>query len=371
MSKLQPWPEFDPQGSSAGGTMPPPGGPTTPAGDSNDPYSMDWTKKLPAFYAKNWGGEQGSEQAWYRTPEWAGGVVWNPYWGWQSGSDIKGKYGQGQLSAEDFYGMGLTRNPGEDWQQYYEQLTGMTPEAGKAKQNANYGGTTGTAGGEAMPNTQDWSSLFSSYFPEYGQTQGYTYPDEMNWATDVLGEYAYTGRPTSWSPWYQQAKKGVETDVMDAIKQAAEKAGLGGTRWSTPMGRTAQDISSRAYQDLGTQFMGLETGALENAANRGLTAAQTLPGVAQLRQQMPMDYASNLMGMGQGMNQSYNQMLSPLQQEWMRTQPEYSPWNQYGGGLLGATMGGPQMYQQGCMSQLLGATTGGLGIATGIKDLCK
>jgi len=261
---------------------------------------------------------------------------------------------------------------GPEWDAYARAIDAIEKYFGAG---SGWGGATnqgggGTTGGGAMPNTQDWGELFKSYYPEYGQTQGYTYPDEMNWATDFLGEYAATGRPTSWSPWYQQAKKGVETDVMDAIKQAAEKAGLGGTRWSTPMGRTAQDISSRAHQDLGTQFMGYETGALENAANRGLQASSMLPGLAQQRQDMPMQYAQGLMGMGQGMNQSYNQMLSPLQQEWMRTQPEYSPWNQYGGGLLGATMGGPQQYQPGCMSQLVGAASSAIPGAAGIKYLC-
>ena len=57
-----------------------------------------------------------------------------------------------------------------------------------------------------MPNQFDWGSMFQQYYPEYGQTQAFNYPEEMDWVSDVLGEYVYIGRSTSYSDWYQTAK---------------------------------------------------------------------------------------------------------------------------------------------------------------------
>jgi len=203
--------------------------------------------------------------------------------------------------------------------------------------------------------------MFQQYYPEYGQTQAFNYPEEMDWASDVLGEYAYTGRPTSWSDWYQTAKQTTHNDVMDSIKEAMAQADVMGLRNSTVAQRQAEDIASRASQGLAKEYMGLETGALESAANRGLSAAGMLPGVAQQRQQMPMDFANSAYNMGQGMTGSYNNMLAPIMQEWLRTQPENSPWMQYAMQMAGMspTGGGsssyaPQTYQPSCMSQLLG-----------------
>jgi hypothetical protein len=364
-----PMPDYNPYATSGGGsytTNPWTAQPTgmTNTGATGGLYSTDWLKGLNSPYAKNWGGQAGTEQAWYRTPEWGSGLLWNPYYGFQSGSTVKGKYAGGPLSNEAFYGMGLTRNPGEDWQQYYQQLTGMTPEQGNAMHDLKVYGTGaggyGTAGGGQMTSGTpgSYGYDFSSYFPEYGQATNLQLPQELDWASQALGEMSATGRPTSWSPWYQQAKETVNTDVMDAIKQAAEKAGMGGTRWGTPMGRTAQDISSRAFQNLGTTYTGQELGALENAANRSLSAAQGLGNVAQQRWNMPLQYANQAMGMGQNMQQQYQNMFNPQYQEFLRTAAENNPWMNMGMGLTNLTgQYTPQTYQPSFLGQLLGGVT--------------
>jgi len=235
----------------------------------------------------------------------------------------------------------------------------------KKKQGASTGATATTD--TTMPSQFDWGSLFKSYYPEYGQESSYQLPQEMDWASDVLGEYAYTGRPTSYSDWYQQAKGGVTTDVMDAIKQAAEQANISGLRNSSVLGAQAGDIASRAWQNLGTQFMGYENQSLENAANRGLTAAQALPGLAQQRQQMPIDFANASYNMGTGMQGTYQNMLNSLQQNWQNQQTSSNPWLQYAMQLAqmspsggGSSSYGQQTYQPSCLSQGLGAA-GSLG----------
>ena len=243
--------------------------------------------------------------------------------------------------------------------------TMKTKKKGKGKGKATAPATPATPATPAadpnLPGTQDWTSFFQENYPGYGEQQAYQFPAELENASQLMTGMAETGRPTTYGDWYQNMKGVVETDIMDAIKEASEQAGLTGTRWSTPLGRTAQDIAGRRMSELGTQWAGMEAGAQENAMNRALSAMGQLPGIAQMRQEMPMNYATGLYNMGGGMEQSYQDMLAPLYQEYMRTLPENSPWMNYamqlssisptGGG--GSTMY-PQMYQPSGLSQIFG-----------------
>jgi hypothetical protein len=217
------------------------------------------------------------------------------------------------------------------------------------------GGGGGTNMGGNTTNAGTFTYDPSSYYPGYGQTQSYNYPKELGWASDVLGEYAYTGRPADWSPYYQQAKQAVNYDILDAINQAKEQAGLGGMRWSSPLGRSAQDIAARTMANLGTTYTQQQLGALENAANRGLTAAGMLPGVAQQYQQMPLDLSAALYNMGSGLQGAYQNMISPYYNEAMRMAQENNPWLQFGQQVSALPFQSvPQQYQQSFLSQLLG-----------------
>jgi hypothetical protein len=65
---------------------------------------------------------------------------------------------------------------------------------------------------------------------------------------------AQTGKPTTAEPWYAAQKKVVERDIMEAIKEANEQAGLAGLRWSTPLARSAQDIAGKYMTQLGADY---------------------------------------------------------------------------------------------------------------------
>jgi hypothetical protein len=331
---------------------------------SNDPYSTDWLKQYQAVYAKPWGGQSGTEQAWYRTPGWAGGVVWNPYYGWQSKSAVKDLYSQGPLSSEQFQGLGLTRNPGEDWKQYYQQLTGMTPEEGLAKQAArpeyNQGtgtGTTATGTGGTDMGNYDWNSWATQNqgtVPSYGQGafdfSQIPMPQQWGQAGDFYSNMLQTGQPTSASDWYTQAKEQAGYDVQDAIKQAAEQAGMGGMRYSTPLGRTAQDISARSAANLGTQFAQQQMTAEEAARARQMSAAGGLQGMGQYQTGYAQDLANQAAGLG---SQIYGQDQNTINQiisQFMRMSPENNPYLQNALGMSSVS-GQPSTYQQSGLSQ--------------------
>jgi len=183
---------------------------------------------------------------------------------------------------------------------------------------------------------------------------------------------AQTGMPTPQDPWYQQAKGVAQTDIEDAIFQAGEQMGMQGLRWSTPLARQAQEIAGETMAKTGLEWTGRELDAAEAARGRimqtlplmqqlgtgqaalseaakgrGIQAAGMLPGLGQMMQRAPMDWAKEMMAMSapyQGMRQAE---ISPVWQEAMRMAPELSPWLQMA--MQATNILGPQ--QQWSMQQ--------------------
>ena len=267
-----------------------------------------------------------------------------------------------------------------------ETITGQKTAAlwKQAHPTGTTGGTTyptGTYGGvTGVQNPPEWDIAGRTLA---GLAQGIPQAQPSAWGTveNIGTQMAQTGMPTPQTEWYQRAKGVAETDITDAIKQAAEQAGLRGARWSTPLGRTAQDIAGRTMANVGlewtgreleaqeqararqlsalSQLYGLGTGQVglgENALNRALQAAGGLGTLGQRYAQLPMDVAQQAFNQGLAMMQARQAQLSPIYQEFLRRTPEASPWLQYG---FQATQMPFQMTQQQYQPSGL---TSGLGI---------
>jgi len=286
--------------------------------------------------------------------------------------------------------------------------------------------TTGTeaatrmAGGDPTAIPQQWTegSALASQMSQAGQT-----PSPWQWGTgsNVARQMAETGMPTSYEPWYQEAKSIVQRDTKRAIQQAAEQAGLSGLRWSDVLGQTAQRIggeqmanlgleftdrqlssleASRARQLQGTQQLqqfGTGQAAIEEASRqrqlqgsqqlqgfgygitglqqaeqeRGLRAASMLPGLGAQYLQAPQDWAQQVYGMGAGMTQLGQSALDRSYQDYMRMTPEQNPWVNQAMSYWGTpSQMGYQQYQPSTMSQVLGGA-GSLGaLGMGIGSIC-
>jgi len=159
---------------------------------------------------------------------------------------------------------------------------------------------------------------------------------------------------------------------MDQINQAAEQAGLSGTRWSSPLGRTAQDIAGRTMAKTGLEWTGREMDALEaargrqmqginqlqgfgageaqlgeSARNRALSAAGGLQGLGQDYLQAPQDWAERLYGMGTGQYAQSQSALDKYYKDYMRMTPENNPWLQMAMGLTGESQSQPSQWTTG------------------------
>jgi hypothetical protein len=232
-----------------------------------------------------------------------------------------------------------------------------------------YGGGTSTT-------STGYPGAFSNYPSQWAGTENiYNYlASNTPWQTDLASQTAantaQTGDIVSANPWYQQAVQQGWYQTQDDIKNAAEQAGLGGTRWSTPLGRTAQDIAGRRGADLATQYMALQGQYATDAANRKLTASSQLQGigndvtsnlqnVAQGLQSLGGDYfnapinlANSSYAMGQQNQQTTQSALDKYYQEFLRTAAENNPYLAmiY---QMATGQGTAQQYTSGTWSQLL------------------
>ncbi len=369
---------------------------SAPSWMSSGAYAKWWQGSDPEWAAS----DPSVKQRWWRDPSTPGGIVWHPYWGWQSRSAVKDMYKSDQdnsVSWDEFQGWGFTPQLGS-YQDYYPQGVGNDGDAGGGDYWAGdlslgspgytwggTSGTTGTTGGGTMGNTtgtstdptNNWNSSFQNYPYQWGQSQNVVdyLGSNTPWQYDAASQTAYdmsqTGMPTNVDPWYQAAQQRGWYDTKDAIAQAAEQAGLGGTRWSSQMGRTAQDIAGRRAADLAEAYAQQTMGAQEAARGRQLQGASQLQGLGtdvnnQLFNvasqysnlgskyaQYPMDLAGAAYGMGTQNQAATQSALDKYYNEFLRTAAENNPYLAmiY---QMATGQGTPQTYNPGQETNLLG-----------------
>lgn len=318
------------------------------------------------------------------------GVIWDPVFGYQTRDDLIGalrKAMQGrntQMTQQEWTKLGkqygLKNNARvaspyevEGWSKW---SGGSSPGGGAGGGGGDYwsqllallGGDYDTLSGNAkypkLPdedNTQAWDAFLK--YPTQWETasdvmsafakHGYPTQNPEAWkkAEDVATSFADTGLPVDQDPMYRKSFAVAQRDIMDAINQANEQAGLTGTRWSTPLGRTAQDIAGRRMETLGAEnmrnVMGAQeagrgrqmtatnqlmdigsniAGLSEAAKARGLGAAGGLAGLGQQYVNYPMQLAQQAYGMGTAETAQQQAQIDKILQEYQRLMPENSPW---------------------------------------------
>jgi len=210
------------------------------------------------------------------------------------------------------------------------------------------------AKGEQSWGGQSWGQPEGIY-PQTPQGTGLQTPPEWDVASRAYG-YAAQGIPTTAGGWREAQMPIVQRRIEDQAKQAAEQAGLSGTRWSTPLQRNIADIAGREMGQLEGDWATKQWQARETAADRALGGAGGLSTLGQQYFNAPMDWASQMYGMGAGMTGQYQQGLERQQQDIMRQFPEASPWLQQAMGYAGISPAvTQQQYQPSGGTQALGA----------------
>lgn len=227
-----------------------------------------------------------------------------------------------------------------------------------------------------------WSNILSGGGAGGGGGGGGQINTPSAWTTGLesLNQMVGTGQPVSSDAWWGATQDVTNRNIQDAIKNAAEQAGLGGLRWSTPLGYTAQDLSGKYMGEASQQWADREMAAQEAARQRMLEATGQLYQYGQGQYQMDKDAlarraAAAARGTGQ-MNMAANQLMSlggqkadlgldviskmfgmgtgmqDAQQQAINASYNNPYMNMAQGYLSSAT---PQTYQPSWGSQLLGA----------------
>jgi hypothetical protein len=368
-----------------------------------------------------WGGGDNWQPGWYRKPSDPAHVVYNEQYGYQ---DWPTAYGGGTLTP-NWDISGFASDPDRDkanipgypqyeqkqqqdawgnWQNLWNNFwgqnaqqpqtqgqTGLPPGVemystaqGDGKVDVSGAGGGGSPGGSrtgglGMYGWRPPIDMAGQVLGGYAQGIPYNAPWQWGQASDVASQFAQSGNPVDYQRWWDAQQPVLQRTIEDQSKQAAEQAGLAGSRWSTPLQRNIADISGRETANTFGNFMGMSLAGEEAAKGRqqqainqlqglgtgyaglenrmrqeALQAAGMLPGVAQTGYGIQSDIAKNLMqgGMGaQGMNQ---QALGNLLNIWGQQNPTLAMLLQSGiGGLGTPTNWAQQQYAPSGWSQFM------------------
>ena len=246
-----------------------------------------------------------------------------------------------------------------------KQPTGAVPSAGQQDPYASFTMPQQTFN---APGMDQWSRTADLY--------GYASTPTANPAAWGTAQNAYNqmvggGQPVDVTGWWGAQQPVFQTQMSDYAKQAAEQAGMGGTRWSSPLLTNITEQTGRGLQNLTADFAGRQIAADEAARQRMMESMTGLSnlgqgqvGLDQANMARMMQGAGGLAGIGslqfaapmqaaQALQQSGNNMFN--QQSNMMNQMYTPPWMQ---GALQASgqsaYGTPQTYQPSFSENMLG-----------------
>ena len=246
-----------------------------------------------------------------------------------------------------------------------KQPTGAVPSAGQQDPYASFTMPQQTFN---APGMDQWSRAADLY--------GYASTPTANPAAWGTAQNAYNqmvggGQPVDVTGWWGAQQPVFQTQMSDYAKQAAEQAGMGGTRWSSPLLTNITEQTGRGLQNLTADFAGRQIAADEAARQRMMESMTGLSnlgqgqvGLDQANMARMMQGAGGLAGIGslqfaapmqaaQALQQSGNNMFN--QQSNMMNQMYTPPWMQ---GALQASgqsaYGTPQTYQPSFGENMLG-----------------
>lgn len=230
-------------------------------------------------------------------------------------------------------------------------LEGMTPEEQQqkmqeqmAQSQARYQVGIGTQmqpfqpGGEGVPGAPG------------EETGGFPYPEQWQTATDIYGRLA-EGMPAMTPEYAQQAWLPYKRQAEEGAMQARESAGMSGMRWGTPLAGQMESIWGGAGERFGSEMERMRMGDIQNQRMTMLGAAGGLGGLGGQYAQLPLTVSESMMRQGFTSQQMQQQELDRQREEWLRQQPEYSPYLPYMGAGATGIPTGPATYQPSLGSQ--------------------
>lgn len=161
------------------------------------------------------------------------------------------------------------------------------------------------------PAEWDWAKkLYMGYANGAGNVK---LPEQWTTGANTLTQMTETGMPTDISAWYQEQLPVWQQQNADESMRLAELAGVGGTRWGTPLQRNILDYATRSANELNAQAMGKQLEAEEAARQRQIEAANQLLAYTKYKSDLARSNASaRFAGIGEALNLANQQYYAPL-----------------------------------------------------------
>jgi len=166
----------------------------------------------------------------------------------------------------------------------------------------------------------------------------------MDWLKNLL---AGGGNPVDVQGWADAYRPAMMDQYSNAVKQMAEQAGVGGTRYGSGLQQSIANYGGQLQNQFNEQMADKWLGSQENALGRamsgagmlgsmGSTAGEGLMGLGSMYANLPLSVAQMMGGLG---GQLTNQQIDP--------------WTQMLAGLMGNTNAGAQTYTPSGLQSLL------------------
>jgi len=182
----------------------------------------------------------------------------------------------------------------------------------------------------------------------------FPYPSQWGEASDFWSKMLETGMPTDISPWWKSQQEAAGQQITRAGKEAAEQFGLGGMRYSSPLGQQLGRIGAETTAGIMPQYWQMGMQAQEAAKGRQMGSAGMLAGLGGEMGRFPLEVGERMLGMGGEYQRQQMQSMYPMMSEFQRMTPEQSPWLQMGQQFPYGQFGQqPQMYQPSPFGQML------------------
>ena len=202
-------------------------------------------------------------------------------------------------------------------------------------------GAAGTTGGGTMANNEfKYPSEWGQAGDVWSQMAGGQYTNTgMDWLKNLMQS---GGSPVDVNAWGAAQQPAMMDQYSNMVKQMAEQAGVGGTRYGSGLQGQIANYGGQLQNQFQSQLadkwlqaqeagMGRASGAGNLLAQLGLgtqqTGAEGLMGLGGQKAQLPLQVASQMSGMGGQLNS------------------QDAMWAQLLGQLTGNTYAGPQTYQ--------------------------
>jgi hypothetical protein len=197
-----------------------------------------------------------------------------------------------------------------------------------------------------------WANLQNIYSNmASGTYSNPAYQKGLDW-TDMM---ANSGQPVDIQGWADAYRPAMMDEYSNAVKQMAEQAGVGGTRYGSGLQNAIGNYGGQLMNQFNRDYMGNWLNAQENARARQMAAGQNYLPYAQLGLGAQQGGAAGLLGLGQAQGDYFNQAMANMMGAGnYANQASIDPWTQMMASLVGNPMMTQQTYNPSKFTNILG-----------------